>query len=73
MPDFIADLQDIKFALFEQAGVGKLFETEKYKELDRDTVQSILDEAYKFAREVLAPLNAVGMPKAASSTKPPAR
>jgi alkylation response protein AidB-like acyl-CoA dehydrogenase len=60
MPDFIADLQDIKFALFEQAGVEKLFQTEKYKDLDRETVQSILNEAYKFAREVLAPLNAVG-------------
>ncbi|MBI5511262.1 MAG: acyl-CoA dehydrogenase [Deltaproteobacteria bacterium] len=60
MPDFIADLRDIKFALIEQAGIEKLFKTEKHKELDRGTVESILDEAYKFAREVLAPINAVG-------------
>jgi len=57
MAEFSADVRDVKFALFEQAGFEKLFETERYGELDRETAEAIIDEAYKFAREKLAPLN----------------
>ncbi|MDF1561831.1 MAG: acyl-CoA dehydrogenase [Deltaproteobacteria bacterium] len=57
MPEFSADVRDLKFVLFEQGGFEKLLETPKYAELDRETAEAMLDEAYKFAREQLAPLN----------------
>lgn len=60
MPEFIADVRDVKFALFEQAGFEKLFACPRYSDLDRETAETILDEAYKFAREQLSPLNALG-------------
>jgi alkylation response protein AidB-like acyl-CoA dehydrogenase len=57
MAESSADVRDVKFALFEQAGFERLLETPRYAELDRETAEAILDEAYKFAREQLAPLN----------------
>ena len=41
-----------------QARLEQLFLRERYRELDRLTVNAILDEATKFAADVLAPLNA---------------
>jgi alkylation response protein AidB-like acyl-CoA dehydrogenase len=58
MPDFIADTRDVRFALLDQAGLEQLFKFPKYKDLDRATVETILDEAYKFARQKLSPMNA---------------
>ncbi|MHB8875839.1 MAG: acyl-CoA dehydrogenase [Myxococcaceae bacterium] len=58
MPDFIADVRDVRFALLDQAGLEQLFKLPKYKDLDRATVETILTEAYRFAREQLGPLNA---------------
>jgi hypothetical protein len=60
MAEYTADLRDIKFTLFEQLGLEKLFETEKFNAFSREDVDMILDEAYKFAREVLGPLNRPG-------------
>ncbi|MBI4950530.1 MAG: acyl-CoA dehydrogenase family protein [Myxococcales bacterium] len=59
MVDLIADTRDVRFALFDHAGFEKLFQTSRYKDLDRPTVEAILDEAFKFARTQLAPMNAV--------------
>ena len=60
MADFVADIRDIKFVLFEQLEIDKLLSTEKYSEFTREDVEMILDEGYKFAREILAPCNAEG-------------
>jgi alkylation response protein AidB-like acyl-CoA dehydrogenase len=57
MADFVADLRDIKFVLFEQLELDKLLGTERYGEFAREDLEMILDESYKFAREVLAPIN----------------
>jgi alkylation response protein AidB-like acyl-CoA dehydrogenase len=57
MAEYFADLRDIKFTLFEQIGLGRLLETERYNGFSREDIEMILDEAYKFAREQLAPLN----------------
>ncbi len=59
MADFTADIRDIKFTLFEMLDLSKLLESEKYADFTREDMEMILDEAYKFAREVLGPLNAV--------------
>jgi len=58
MADYIADLRDIKFAFFEQLDLDKLLASEKYGDYTREDMDMILDEAYKFAREVLGPINA---------------
>ena len=59
MPSYAAPLKDIQFVLHE---VLKLAETgiAGYEELDADVTGAILEEAGRFASEVLAPLNAVG-------------
>src|SRR5512145_3094876 len=60
MADFVADVRDIKFTLFDHLGAEKLFASEPFTGFSRDDVEMILDEAYKFAREQLAPLNGPG-------------
>ena len=62
--DYLAPLDDMRFVMNEvlqapqhwQACTGR----PEWRELDNDTVAAILEEAAKFAREVLLPLNAVG-------------
>jgi len=58
MPEFIADVRDLRFNLVEQCRIERLFELPKYKELDLDTINAILDEGYKFAKNQMAPMNA---------------
>jgi alkylation response protein AidB-like acyl-CoA dehydrogenase len=59
--EFTADLDDIRFVLYEQLDVEKdLRDIEKYADFDRDTFDAMLDEAYTLAREVFDPINAVG-------------
>jgi alkylation response protein AidB-like acyl-CoA dehydrogenase len=57
MADFVADLRDVKFALFEQNDIQKLLASPRYSGFSREDLEMILDEGYKFAREVLGPLN----------------
>jgi len=57
MAEFSIDLRDIKFALLEHGGFEKLLALPKHKELDLDTTNAILDEAAKFCKEQIAPLN----------------
>ncbi len=59
MPSYTAPLKDMQFVLHEvlklpEAGIAG------YEDLDRDFTAAILEEAGRFASEVLAPLNAVG-------------
>ena len=55
---FTPPVRDIAFAL-EVAGLPALA-TESFPDLDADTLAAVLDEAGRFAGEVLAPLNRVG-------------
>ena len=57
MAEFYADVRDVKFVLFEQARIDKLFSYGRYQDLDRDTVEAMIDEAYKFAKNQMAPMN----------------
>jgi alkylation response protein AidB-like acyl-CoA dehydrogenase len=59
MPSYAAPLKDMQFVLHEvlripEAGIAG------YGELDADFTGAVLEEAGRFAAEVLAPLNAVG-------------
>ena len=55
-----APVNDVIFAMRSAAGVDELIESGIYDELDLDTVEAVLQEAGRFAGEVLAPLNANG-------------
>ena len=60
MADFVADLRDLKFVLFEQLDLAPLQASERYAGFARDDYEMILDEAYRMSREVLGPANAKG-------------
>jgi acyl-CoA dehydrogenase len=55
-----APVADIAFALRHSAGFGRALADGLYGDLTDDTVDAVLEEAGKFATEVLAPLNVVG-------------
>ncbi len=58
---FTFDLADAHFTLFEQLDLpGRLGQSERYSDLDRDIYEATLSEAYKLATEVIAPLNGPG-------------
>jgi alkylation response protein AidB-like acyl-CoA dehydrogenase len=59
MPSYAAPLKDMQFVLHEVLNLAEAG-IDGYADLDRDFTAAILEEAGRFASEVLAPLNAVG-------------
>jgi 3-(methylsulfanyl)propanoyl-CoA dehydrogenase len=55
-----APVADIAFALKHGAGFGAVLAEGLYGDLGEDVVDAVLEEAGKFATDVLAPLNTVG-------------
>jgi alkylation response protein AidB-like acyl-CoA dehydrogenase len=55
-----ADLREFTFLLFEQFKLGELLGKEPYEGWGEEEVRTSLSECYRFAREVLGPLNVVG-------------
>ena len=55
-----APVADIAFTLKHAAGFGAALAEGLYRDLDEDLVNSVLEEAGRFATEVIAPLNRVG-------------
>ncbi len=61
MPHYTPPLRDMQFVMHELLGaVTELKRMPRHAELDVDTVNAVLQEAGKFAAEVLAPLNHSG-------------
>jgi 3-(methylthio)propanoyl-CoA dehydrogenase len=60
MSTYHAPLKDMLFVMNELAGLGQVGKLPGYEDATADTVTAILEEASKFATEVLEPLNAVG-------------
>jgi alkylation response protein AidB-like acyl-CoA dehydrogenase len=58
--EYTADLKDIKFLLFEVLKAQDLLKVEKFADFGKDDYEAIIEAAYAFAVEVLAPLNDVG-------------
>ncbi|MCB1154267.1 acyl-CoA dehydrogenase family protein, partial [bacterium] len=52
--------RDLRFILFEQLDLGRLFSTPRYSEVTQDLAEMIVNEADKFAVNVLAPINKEG-------------
>ena len=55
-----APVDDIAFALRNAAGLGSALEDGLYGELSDDVIQAVLEQAGKFATDVLASLNTIG-------------
>ena len=60
MSAYTAPLKDIRFVLNELAGLDAVGKLPGYEDATADTVDAILDEAGKFASEVLDPINWTG-------------
>ncbi|MDR1461955.1 MAG: acyl-CoA dehydrogenase C-terminal domain-containing protein [Azoarcus sp.] len=60
MSTYNAPLADMRFVLDEVAGLKDILSLPDFAEVDADTVDAILEEAAKFASEVIDPLNAKG-------------
>jgi len=60
MSDYHAPTKDMRFVMDEIAGFQQLSQIPAYADATPDMADAILDEAAKFTREVLAPLNRVG-------------
>ncbi|MBI5968273.1 MAG: acyl-CoA dehydrogenase [Deltaproteobacteria bacterium] len=56
---FPINMRDIKFVLYEQLGVERLCQFDKFKDFSRETFDMVLEEGAKLASEVIAPLNSV--------------
>ena len=55
-----APVDDIAFALRNSAGLGPALADGLYGDLSDDVIQAVLEQAGKFASDVLAPLNTIG-------------
>ena len=60
MSAYVAPLKDMRFVLQELAGLTEVAKLPGYEDADLDTVDAILEEASKFASEVLDPINYSG-------------
>jgi len=57
---YTAPIRDMLFTLDAVAGIGDLAQLPAYSEVTPDLTASVLEEAGRFAGEVLAPLNRIG-------------
>jgi hypothetical protein len=58
--EFRFDQRDIRFVLFEVLEAHRLGEHERFADINQETMEMILDEAYKFSKDVIAPTSEVG-------------
>jgi 3-(methylthio)propanoyl-CoA dehydrogenase len=60
MPEYVAPLKDIDFALNHVAGLAEVAKLDGFQHADPDTVSGLLTEAARFFSEVMSPLNRAG-------------
>jgi len=60
MSEYVAPLKDMRFVMQELAGQAEVIVLPGCEEASPDVVDAILDEAARFASQVLSPLNRVG-------------
>jgi alkylation response protein AidB-like acyl-CoA dehydrogenase len=61
MPTYTPPLRDMQFVMHEVLKVTDEFKVmPRHAEIDADTINAVLEEAGKFASEVIAPLNVSG-------------
>lgn len=60
MNRYKADIRDFQFLLLEQFKLEELIKHEPFQEWGVEQVKMVLDESYRFVKEHLGPINAVG-------------
>ena len=60
MADYIAPLKDMNFVINELAGLDEVNKLPGFEHATDDLLEPILEEASRFAREVLGPTNVIG-------------
>ncbi|MBL4826297.1 MAG: acyl-CoA dehydrogenase [Spongiibacteraceae bacterium] len=60
MSDYVAPVKDMQFVLKELANLTQLCDLPQFEEVNTQLVNTVLDEAAKFASAELSPLNTVG-------------
>lgn len=61
MPSYNAPLRDMRFVMYDVLDVEREYKAmPRHAEIDRDTMDAVLEEAAKFASQVAFPLNASG-------------
>ena len=60
MPSYSAPVRDYQFLLHEVLDVSQYSNLPGFSDLDKETLDAILEEGGKFASEVLAPINRTG-------------
>jgi hypothetical protein len=60
MAEYVAPLKDMNFVLTEIAKINEINQLPGFEEATPDLVEAVLEEAAKFATDVLSPLNTVG-------------
>jgi len=56
---FPINMRDIRFILYEQLGIERLCQFDKFKDFSRETFDMVLEEGAKLASQVIAPLNSI--------------
>ncbi len=56
---FPINIRDMRFVLYEQLGIERLCQFEKFRDYSRETFDMVLEEGAKLAAEVIAPLNSI--------------
>src|SRR5271165_6639830 len=69
MTTYLAPMRDMTFVINELADLQGVISLPGHQDMTPDLVAAVLDEAAKFASEVLAPLNKVGDERGASWSK----
>ncbi len=60
MTEYAPPLKDMRFVIHHLSGLEGVLQLPEFSAIDIDTVDQVLEEAGKFARDVLAPLNIPG-------------
>jgi len=60
MTDYTAPLKDMLFNIHELSGLKRVLQLERFSDFDTDIVDQVVEEASKFAAEVLSPINIPG-------------
>jgi acyl-CoA dehydrogenase len=60
MTDYNPPLKDMLFTIHELSGLKRVLQLERFADFDTDIVDQVVEEASKFAAEVLSPINIPG-------------
>jgi alkylation response protein AidB-like acyl-CoA dehydrogenase len=60
MADYLVDLRDVQFVLYEHLDVEKLLKYPKFQDFNREMFDMIIEEGVKQAKEIAAPLGPLG-------------